>query len=153
MTQGYKRAGFDIVANAATDYTPEKASAVTAATLRAHPDVQAFATTSPLLTNGVLPALESAGKKAGRDVKVCQYYGGDKISQERVRSGQLSVDSYQNNGWIAAAAMRNVLDAVTGGKVLHILQPGEGGKPEPITPDWPHSYTAATVDQYPPNGQ
>jgi ribose transport system substrate-binding protein len=153
MTQGFKRAGFDIVANSATDYTPEKASSVTAATLRAHPDLQAIATTSPLLTNGVLPALASAGKKAGRDVKVCQYYGGDKISMERVRSGQVSVDSYQNNGWIAAAAMQNTLNAVTGGTVVHVVKPGAGGKPEAITPEWPESYTATTVNQYTPNGQ
>jgi ribose transport system substrate-binding protein len=153
MTQGYQRAGFNIVVNAATDYTPEKASAVTAAALRAHPDIQAIATTSPLLTKGVFPALASAGKKAGRDVKVCQYYGGDAVSMAHVRSGELNVDSYQNNGWIAAAAMRNVVNAVTGGKVLHILQPGPGGQPEPITKAWPPSYTAATVSQYSPNGQ
>jgi ribose transport system substrate-binding protein len=153
MTKAYQTSGMDIVANYATDYTPETANKDISAALRAHPDVKVIATTFPALTLGAIQAVKSAGKKPGTDIKLCDFTGGGKQMLDLVKAGVLSADSYTNNGWVAKAATQQVFDAVAGKPVLRYSEPGPNGVATKSTGQWPPAVTKDNVNQYEPTGE
>lgn len=45
------------------------------------------------------------------DVKLCDATGGGQEMLDLVKSGQVTVDNYTNNGWTAKAATQSLIDA------------------------------------------
>jgi ribose transport system substrate-binding protein len=153
MTKAYQASGMDIVANYATDYTPETANKDVSAALRAHPDVNVIATTFPALTLGAVQAIKSAGKKPGTDIKLCNYTGGGKQMLDLIKAGQLNADAYTNDEWVAKAATQQVFDAVQGKPVLRYSEPGPDGVATKSTGQWPPAVTKDNVNQFQPTGE
>jgi ribose transport system substrate-binding protein len=153
MTKAYQASGMDIVANYATDYTPETANKDISAALRSHPDVKVIATTFPALTLGAIQAIKSAHKKPGTDIKLCNYTGGGKQMLDLIKAGVLSADAYTNSEWVAKAATQQVFDAVAGKPVLRYSEPGPDGTPTKSTGQWPPAVTKDNVNQYQPTGE
>jgi len=152
MTDAFESAGFDIVANYATNYAPSEALEKTSAALLSNPNLKVIATTSPLLVQGATQALKSAGKAPGA-VKMCNIYGGSEQMMNLIRSGELTVDAYANTDWVAMAAVQSIVDATEGKPIPRVSVPGPNGTiVKSGTEDWPPPYTKKTVDQFEPNG-
>jgi len=154
FTKAFEDSGLDIVANYATNYAAAEAVEKTSAALLARPNLKVIATTFPPLTEGALQALKAAGKRPGTDVKLCSNSGGTERMLAAVKAGELTVDNYANNRWVAIAATQSIVDAVEGKSVPRVMVPGENGEiVKSGTEVWPPVYTKATADQYEPTGE
>jgi len=154
LTEAYKKTDLKIVADYATNYAASESLEKTAAGLTAHPGVKVIATIFPPLTEAAMQAVRSAGKTPGVDVKFCNLPGGTEKMLDFVKSGEVTVDNYVSNEWIAIAATQSVIDAVEGKEDPRVIVPGQEGKIEKSgTTIWPTIITKANVDQFEPTGQ
>ena len=153
MTQVYEDAGLEIAADYATSYQTSEAVEKVSAALLAHPDLKVIVSQAPPLTQGIPQAIKAAGKQPGTDVKICSGDGGSEAMMNLVKAGELSVDEYVNNEWVAMAATDSIIEAAEGKTVPRVIVPGEEGKIiESGTEIWPPSYTKATVGEFQPTG-
>jgi len=153
MTQAFEKTNMKVVADYATLYETSEALEKTSAALAAHPNLKVVVAQAPPLTQGVIQALKAAGKTPGVDVKVCSFDGGGQEMIERVKAGEVAVDAYANNEWIASAALQSIIEAAEGHQIPRVIVPGEDGKIEKSgSAPWPPTYTKETADQYTPTG-
>jgi ribose transport system substrate-binding protein len=154
LTKGFEAGGFELVSNYATDYLASEAVEKTNAALLAHPDLNVIATTAPQMTEGAIQALKSSGKQPGVDVKVCNILGGSETMIDLVKSGEVTVDAYANDGWSAIAATQSIIDAAEGRPAPRVIVPGQDGKiVKSGTVPWPPVYTEESANRYEPNGE
>jgi ribose transport system substrate-binding protein len=119
----------------------------------AHPDLKVIVSQYTTLTNGAIQAIKAAGKTPGKDVKICSQVGGTAQMLKLVKSGEVAVDQYTNDGWAAAAGMQSIIDAAQGKPVPRVIQPGNNGTIVKSDGSWPPPYTQADAGQYTATGE
>ena len=144
----------EVVMDCPTNYTPEEALTKTSAALLANPDLAVIMSTYPPVTEGAIQALKSAGKQPGKDVKLCNWTGGNENMTNLLKSGELAVDSYANYAWATKNAFEAIIDATEGKSNPRVILPSSTGEIEETgnTP-WPPASTNAEVAQYEPTGE
>jgi len=152
--EALENTNMNLVADYATQYSTTEALEKTAAALTAHPNLKVVVTQFHEMVPGVLQAIKSAGLKPGVDVKVCDYDGGTEAELNLVKSGELTLDGYQNNEWVAIAATQSLFDAITGKPVERVILPGKNGEIESSSAFykagkiWPTIVTKQNVNEF-----
>jgi ribose transport system substrate-binding protein len=118
---------FDVVATVRTDNSSPVCNQKTANALQAHPDVTVILTGSTTCTQGIVPALRSAGKLG--KIKVYEYGSGIPWELEALEKGWIESSTSRYPRTMIRTAIQHLQAVWKGEKTPHFV-PNDGHPPE-----------------------